>query len=210
MGNSVSEKLVALILRHGATDLNLGDTRYRSWLDVPLAKAGLDQAQDAAEFLKSFPIKRILCSPLLRAFVTADIAAKPHKLEVYQHRGLLPWRLGVFSGRSKKDNQPALKLFVQTRNIAIPDGESLDAFEDRQFAFFKAVLGEGNQPLTLMVCHTSNVAALQNFTDDQYKGEPEDSDMVKPGGVLAVYWDGKMHRAEPVFGKSEPAQFGGS
>lgn len=206
----MKEKLVALILRHGATDLNLGEQRYRSWLDVPLAESGITQAKEASRFLSRFPIERILCSPLLRAFVTADIAAKPHKLHVNQHRGLLPWRLGVFSGRSKKDNQPALKLFVKTRTVAIPDGESLDAFEDRQFAFFEASLGKGDQPLTLYVCHTSNCAALQNFTDNEAKGEPEDTDMVKPGGVLAVYWDGKLHRAEAVFGEAEPAQFGGS
>jgi broad specificity phosphatase PhoE len=205
----VKEKLVALILRHGETDLNR-DGCYRSWLDVPLAPTGIQQAKDAARFLSKFPIKRVLSSPLLRAFVTADIAAKPHKLEVYQHRGLFPWRLGVFSGRSKKEFHPALKLFVEQRDVCIPDGESLDAFEDRQFAFFKAVLGAGDQPLTLMICHTSNVAALQNFTDHQFRGEPEDADMVKPGGVLAVYWDGKQHRAEPVFGKAEAAQFGGS
>jgi len=205
----VKEKLVALILRHGDTILNETGC-YRSWLDVPLSDGGIKQAQEAARFLSKFPIERIFCSPLLRAFVTADIASKPHKLQVWQHRGLFPWRLGVFSGRSKKDNQAALKLFVASRDVAIPDGESLNAFEDRQFAFFKAILGKGDQPLTLMVCHTSNVAALQNFTDDQNRGEPEDADMVQPGGVLAVYWDGKLHRAEPVFGNAEAAQFGGS
>ncbi len=206
----MKEKLVALVLRHGATDLNLGEARFRSWLDVPLAPEGIEQAKEASRFLSKFPIERVICSPLLRAFVTADIASKPHKTQIYQHRGLLPWRLGVFSGRSKKENQSALKLFVKTRNVAIPDGESLDAFEDRQFAFFTAVLGKGDQPLTLMVCHTSNCAALQNFTDDEARGEPEDADMVKPGGVLAVYWDGKLHRAEAVFGEAEVAQFGGS
>jgi|ERR1700677_579480 len=205
----MKEKLVALVLRHGETDLNR-ENCYRSWLDVPLADSGIKQAEEAAKFLSKFAIKRVLCSPLLRAFVTADIAAKPHKLRVGQTRGLFPWRLGVFSGRSKKDNQQALKLFVKDRSVAIPDGESLDAFEDRQFAFFTAALGKGNQPLTLYVCHTSNCAALQNFTDEEFRGEPEDGDMVQPGGVLAVYWNGKVHRAEAVFGKSEPAAFGGS
>lgn len=205
----MKEKLVALILRHGETLLNAQNC-YRSWIDVPLNDRGITQAEEAAKFLSKFPIKRVLCSPLLRAFVTADIAAKPHKLRVGQTRGLFPWRLGVFSGRSKKENQSALKLFVASRDVAIPDGESLNAFEDRQFAFFAASLGKGDQPLTLYVCHTSNVAALQNFTDEENRGEPEDSDMVQPGGVLAVYWDGKLHRAEPVFGAAEPAQFGGS
>lgn len=205
----MKEKLVALILRHGDTILNETGC-FRSWLDIPLSDGGIKQAEEAGRFLSKFPIKRVMCSPLLRAFVTADIAAKPHKLHVNQHRGLFPWRLGVFSGRSKKENQPALKLFVASRDVAIPDGESLNAFEDRQFAFFEASLGKGDQPLTLYVCHTSNVAALQNFTDEENRGEPEDSDMVQPGGVLAVYWDGKLHRAEPVFGKAEAAQFGGS
>jgi broad specificity phosphatase PhoE len=205
----VKDKLVALVLRHGDTILNETGC-YRSWLDIPLSDSGIKQAEDATRFLSKFPIKRVMCSPLLRAFVTADIASKPHKLHVNQMRGLFPWRLGVFSGRSKKDNQPALKLFVQSRDIAIPDGESLNAFEDRQFAFFSASLGKGDQPLTLYVCHTSNVTALQNFTDEEARGEPEDADTVKPGGVLAVYWDGKQHRAEPVFGAAERAQFGGS
>jgi len=205
----MKEKLVALVLRHGDTVLNETGC-YRSWLDVPLSPGGIKQAEAAAKFISKFPIKRVMCSPLLRAFVTADIAAKPHKLHVNQMRGLFPWRLGVFSGRSKKDNQAALKLFVASRDVAIPDGESLNAFEDRQFAFFAASLGQGDQPLTLYVCHTSNCAALQNFTDDENRGEPEDADMVKPGGVLAVYWDGKLHRAEAVFGQAEPAQFGGS
>jgi broad specificity phosphatase PhoE len=205
----VKEKIVALVLRHGDTVLNETGC-YRSWLDYPLSENGIKQAEEASRFLSKFPIERILCSPLLRAFVTADIASKPHKLHVNQHRGILPWRLGVFSGRSKRDNQDALKLFVQSRGVAIPDGESLDDFEDRQFAFFSAALGKGDQPITLYVCHTSNCVALHNFTDDENRGEPEDAEVVKPGGVLAVYWDGKNHRAEPVFGKSEDAKFGGS
>lgn len=204
----MKEKLVALLLRHGTTELNEAGC-FRSWLDVPLAPEGIAQAQLAAKFLQKYPIKRILCSPLLRAFVTADLAAKPHGLHVNQHRGLFPWRLGVFSGKPKKDTQAALKLFVNSPQVPIPEGESLEAFENRQFAFFEAVLKE-KAGLTLMVCHTSNVVALQNFTEDERLGEPEDAETVKPGGVLAVYWDGKQHRAEAVFGAAEPAKFGGS
>lgn len=206
----MSDKLVALLLRHGTTDLNESGC-FRAWLDVPLAPEGILQARKAAQFLKKYPIKRILCSPLLRAFVTADIAAKyqGEGMQVFQHRGLFPWNLGVFAGRPKKEAQAALKLFVNSPQVTIPSGESLEAFENRQFAFYEAVLKE-KSGLTLMVCHTSNVVALQNFTEDERLGEPEDAETVKPGGVLAVYWDGKQHRAEPVFGKAEQAKFGGS
>lgn len=204
----MKDKLVALLLRHGTTELNENGC-FRAWLDIPLSPEGLAQAHLAAKFLSKFPIKRVMCSPLLRAFVTADIASAPHKLHVNQMRGLLPWNLGVFAGRPKKDAQAALKLFVDSPQTPIPAGESLEAFENRQFAFYEAVLKE-QDALTLMVCHTSNVIALQNFTDDERIGEPEDAETVKPGGILAIYWDGKQHRAEPVFGKAEEAHFGGS
>lgn len=207
----MKERLVGLIARHGQTGLN-AENCYRSWVDVPLNETGVAQAKQAAKFLEAYPVRHVLCSPLLRSFVTADIQAAPHKLHVNQHRGLFPWRLGIFSGLPKDDNQEALRLFVRNPEIAIPGGESLKAFEDRQYAFWDAALKLARvRGLTLFVAHTSNVVALQNFTqDDGHRAEPEDADTVKPGGVAAIWWDGKQHRVEPVFGQAEAAKFGGS
>jgi broad specificity phosphatase PhoE len=204
----MKETLVGLILRHGTTILNESNC-FRSWIDIPLAQEGLQQARDAAQFLKKYKIKHVICSPLLRAFVTADIASQG--LQVYQHRGLFPWRLGIFSGLSKDDNQEALRLFVRNPEVAIPGGECLMDFESRQFAFWEAALKMARKNgLTLYVAHTSNVISLQNFTTDSDAMEPEDKDTVKPGGVAEIYWDGKVHKIVPVFGQAEQAIFGGS
>jgi broad specificity phosphatase PhoE len=206
----VSEAHLGFILRHGQTALNQ-ENCFRSWIDVPLDATGIEQARQAAKFLARYPIRHVLCSPLLRAFVTADTAAAPHKLPVYQHRGLFPWRLGVFSGMSKQEHQEALRLFVQNPSVTVPNGESLQDFEDRQFAFWKAALPMARKNgMTLYVAHTSNVVALQNFTQDGAAMEPEDAETVKPGGIAAIYWNGKEHRVEPVFGQAEAAKFGGS
>jgi probable phosphoglycerate mutase len=206
----VKDHLVGYILRHGETELNRNNC-FRSWLDVPLDENGLRQAKQAAEYLKDKPLKHVISSPLLRAFVTADMAAAPHRLQVYQHRGLFPWRLGIFSGLEKEENQDALRLFVKNPAVTIPGGESLLDFEARQFAFWEAALKLARvQGLTLFVAHTSNVVALQNFTQDGEDLEPEDADTVKPGGIAAIYWNGKEHRVEPVFGQAEEAVFGGS
>lgn len=205
-----TEKLVGLILRHGTTELNEADC-FRSWLDVPLSAQGIQQAKEAAKFLERYPIKQVICSPLLRAFVTADIAAAPHKVFVAQSRGLFPWRLGIFSGLSKKDYQPALRLFVQNPDVCVPQGESLADFENRQYAFWEKTLSNAReQGLTLYVAHTSNVTALQNFTEGMESIEPEIGESVKPGGVGAIFWNGKNHRVEPIFGTPELARFGGS
>jgi len=206
----VKEQLIGFVSRHGETALNKNKC-YRSWLDVPLDSNGLKQADMAADFLKKYPLKNVICSPLLRAFITADKAAAFHKLSVYQHRGLFPWRLGVFSGKAKEDCQDALRLFVQNPDVSIPDGESLQDFEDRQFAFWKEALkGARKTGLTLFVCHTSNIVSLINFTEEGDQMEPENLDTVEPGGIAAIYWNGKNHRIEPIFGGEKPAVFGGS
>jgi broad specificity phosphatase PhoE len=202
--------LVGFIARHGETAANAED-RFRGWLDIPLNDKGVKQAHQAAEFLKGYPIRNVICSPLLRAFVTADVIAAPRKLQVGQHRGLFPLDVGVFSGLSKPDNQAALRLFVKSPDVVIPGGESLADFEERQFAFWDTALKLARVAgLTLFVAHTSNVIALQNLTEDGEAMEPEDGDTVKPGGIAAIYWDGQKHHVEPVFGQAEAARFGGS
>ncbi len=207
----MKEQLIGLIARHGETGLNAKNC-FRSWMDVPLNDIGIQQAHMAKDFAAKYPIKTVICSPLLRAFVTADIIAAPHKVHVNQHRGLFPWRLGIFSGLPKDENQDALRLFVKNPKVKMPEGECLEAFEDRQYAFWDAALKLARvQGFTLFVAHTSNLVALQNFTqDDGHQAEPEDADTVKPGGMAAIYWNGKNHRVEPVFGQAEAAKFGGS
>ena len=206
----MSETLIGLILRHGETAVN-AEGLFRSWSDPPLTDQGKQQAAAASKFLQKFPIKHVITSPLLRAFVTADYAAAPHGVRVFQHRGLFPWRLGIFTGLSKTEYQPALRLFVQNPEVCVPEGESLQDFEDRQYTFWTAALKMARKEgLTLYVAHTSNVTALENFTEGMEKTEPEFGESVKPGGVGAIYWNGKNHRLEPIFGQPEVAQFGGS
>ena len=206
----MSETLIGLILRHGETAANR-EGLFRSWSDPPLNDEGKRQAIAAAQFLKQFQIQHVISSPLLRAFVTADYAAAPHGLQVFQHRGLFPWRLGIFTGLAKDEYQPALRLFVQNPGVCVPEGESLSDFEDRQWAFWKAALEMARKGgLTLYVAHTSNVTALENFTEGMEEIEPELGESVKPGGVGAIYWNGSNHRVDVIYGQEEAAVFGGS
>ena len=204
----MANQLVALVLRHGEAASNAQGI-FRSRRDVPLTDRGKQQAQDASKFLSKYPIKLIICSPLLRAFVTADIVAQPHGLSIHQHRGLLPWELGVFTGLDRKLNKDALDLFVKSPSVLVPNGESLDEFSDRQEAFWKVALENARKSgLTLFVCHNSVICELEALT----KGEKSDpvGETVKAGGVAAIYWDGAHYKLEPIFGISEPATLIGS
>jgi probable phosphoglycerate mutase len=203
-------KLIGFILRHGETELNASNC-FRGWSPVPLDDNGIQQAHAAAKFLQKAPLVRIVSSPLPRARTTAEIVASKHSLYVVQEGGLLPWHVGMFGGLDRDQNNPALRLFVQNPYIVIPGGESLEDFEQRQFAFWKEHLGLAKATgLTLFVAHTSNCVALVNFTEGNENVEPEVGDSVEPGGVEAIYWDGTRYKVEPIFGGDEQAVFGGS
>ena len=202
--------LIGFILRHGETALNATNC-FRGWSPVPLDDKGIQQAHAAAKFLKSAALKAVISSPLPRAVTTAEIAASMHGLYVQQTGGLLPWHVGMFGGLDRDQNNPALRLFVHNPYIVIPGGESLEDFEQRQFAFWKEHLARARTTgLTLFVAHTSNCVALVNFSEGNEEVEPELGDSVQPGGVEAIYWTGTRHRVEPVFGGEEEAKFGGS
>jgi len=201
-------KLVALICRHGETKLNANNC-FRGWIDVPLDEIGEQQAQAAAEFLSQFPIQRVISSPLFRAVVTAETFALPANLPITQDRGLLPWHVGVLSGTDKGENMPALKLFVENAEIKIPNGESLQEFEERAYEFYDRELRRAKTDgLTVFFAHTSNVTVLENLVRGERGGEPETGETVKPGGVCAIYATADGYEIEPVFGKPEPANYG--
>jgi probable phosphoglycerate mutase len=202
--------LVGLALRHGQTLLNKNDC-YRGWSPVPLDDKGIQQAHAAEKFLRTAPIRQIISSPLPRAVSTAAIVAAKHGLYVQQTGDLLPWHVGMFGGLDREQNNPALRLFVHNPYVVIPGGESLEDFEQRQFAFWKDALATARPAgLTLYVAHTSNCVALLNFSEGNESVEPELGDSVQPGGIEAIYWDGSRHKVEPIFGGEENAVFGGS
>jgi broad specificity phosphatase PhoE len=205
----VSKTLVALFLRHGSTEAN-EQNLYRSWGDWNLDDIGVAQAKAAAKFLKVYDIKHVVSSPLLRAFTTANIVT-PTDVDIEQTRGLLPWHLGLFSGTSRDKNEEALHLFIANPEVTVPNGESLEAFENRQFTFFQNYLERARKVgLTLFVAHTSNAVALNNFLEGGDSIEPEVGEAVQPGGIGAIYYDGKQHYFETIFGEEKPAEFGGS
>lgn len=205
----MSRKLIALICRHGETELNASNC-FRSWIDAPLDRNGEEQARKAAGFLfHGYDVKRIVASPLRRAFVTASVFAEMADLTVIQDRGLLPWHLGVFAGLPKGDNMPALKLFVDNPEVTPPNGESLQDFEERANEFYTRAFKEAEEEgLTAFFAHTSNVTVLENLIRGQRSGEPEGGETVKPGGICAIWCSGGKYEVEPVFGKPEPANYG--
>ena len=66
------------IVRHGLTEFNVGEPRFRGQLDIPLSEAGVQQAETIATALQTIPLDIIYYSRLQRAKVTAKIIKQFH------------------------------------------------------------------------------------------------------------------------------------
>jgi broad specificity phosphatase PhoE len=89
-------------LRHGQTDWNR-EGRYQGTSDIPLNATGIAQAEAAALRLAAVKIDRIVASPLIRAFKTAEIVAAQRGLPIHSERGLVERHFGSFDGLIIRD-----------------------------------------------------------------------------------------------------------
>jgi len=69
------------LVRHGATQLTAED-RFAGAVGVDLSDEGRWQAGRLAERLAPENIRAVYCSPLGRTVETAEILARPHRLDV--------------------------------------------------------------------------------------------------------------------------------
>jgi broad specificity phosphatase PhoE len=201
-------KLICIVARHGCSEGNEKGI-FRSQKDYKLTQEGIDQAHAAKKFIKKFNISLAMCSSLSRALDTARIIASNWNLYVFQERTLLPWNTGCFTDLNKDENQDALQLFINSPEIVIPNGESLDAFEERQFNFWNSFLKEDKSGLPLVVCHNSVITSLVKFIDGK-ETDLAHKEIVRPGGVLGVYRNGNKFTSKVLFGEAEPESFSGS
>ena len=151
-----------ILIRHGQTAWNVGegrDERFRGLLDVPLAEAGVEQAQVTAGRLAHWPLAAVYSSPLQRALRTAQIIAAPHGLAVQPLPGLTSMNYGEWAGRLHAgvaerwpDRYNAWRR--DPFSAQIPGGENIAGLRDRAMAALRAAIAHhtGGQTL-LFVTH---------------------------------------------------------
>lgn len=200
--------LRALIFRHGTTVLN-EKNQFRGMLDPSLDDKGKLDAHAAVEFTSRQNIERIVCSPLLRAVQTAQILSADHGgLCISLRRELFPWQMGSdFYGQDRKKKEKDLANFVKHPTKVPENGESLECFIERVGDFFEDQL---RLPcLTAYVTHTSNIISITDLINGVSPTHPEEAEVVKPGGVVAIYATEDGYEIEPIFkDEKKPAEFG--
>ena len=196
------KKPIAYVVRHGA-EYEPGNI-FNSWIDAPLSAEGKKQEAELADFLKDVEAAVIFSSPLQRALRTANAINKHHKVPILQHRGLLGWGLGVFSGLPHEIGEDAVNLFVEHPDVIIPNGESLNISIKRIFDFadehFKLVDEENPG---IFVTHGHTIAVLDDLMEGKPKLKTKPKSCVKVGGVAGVYRVEGGYKMLPIFRKRD-------
>ena len=126
------------IFRHGETDINKQKRWQGSGTDVDLNETGRAQAACLFDKLKDKKLEIIYSSPLIRAYHTAQIAAKPLGIEVVKFPDLRECHYGVAEGMTFDDVNRLYKEVGEAvfnpgqdkLDVRFPQGESIGARVD--------------------------------------------------------------------------------
>ena len=129
-------------VRHGETDGN--HARIFQTAEQPLNARGLAQAEAASEALKGERLERIVASTMARAWVTAEILGRPHRLTPEPEDGLRERWFGDLVGRPSHDHD--------WRHDP-PNGETLATFVTRSRAGIAKALDHAGRKRSTLVAH---------------------------------------------------------
>lgn len=195
----MDSKPIAFLVRHGECELSDSGV-FVSWTDVPLTAKGKKQAKEAADILDEYDIKYIFSSPLDRSIETARIYAGEGTY-IMQERALLPWNRGILTGCLESEAEDLLQLIMENPDVHVPHGESRREAEKRIGDFFTHSLDIAEKYPSAFFTHHSVIDVLNCLLKG--KRNAKIVNLVKPGGIVAVYVDGEGYRLDAIHNADE-------
>ena len=159
------------VMRHGHTNYNkLGLCNDDPGTDVYLDEIGKQQAQAAAEQLRTVVLDRIIVSPLLRTHETAGIVNRYHDAPIEAHPDITDIRSG-FDGKTVDEYFSAIAH--DPLNARINGGESLLDHKQRVLGFIDWLQGQQEKNI-LVVAHEETMRVFiarfeGNVADEQLR-----------------------------------------
>jgi len=158
-----------ILIRHGHTPLNSHgkEERLRAWLDIPLDEQGLQEAEETALQIASYPVTAIYSSDLKRARQTAESIRRTTRASVTATDELRPWNLGVFGGQLLREIIPFLNLLNERPDLPAPSGESFHQFYARYSRRLTEMLtlAEQSSGYVVAVTHVRNLLAAKTIIE---------------------------------------------
>jgi len=148
-----------ILARHGETDWNVEGRYQGRGFDIPLSLSGRAQALAMAARLAQVPFTRAICSPLLRARQTAEVALGARSADLLTDPDLMEIGHGEWEGRLDAEIRTEYAELCQAWRtsphlVTLPGGESLQEVLARAWpAFCRACEGLGKDDTALIVSH---------------------------------------------------------
>lgn len=159
-----------LLLRHGQTELSV-ERRYSGRGNPALTDLGQSQAEAAAEYLaERGGVAAVISSPLQRASVTAEAAAKALGLDVTIDADLIETDFGKWEGLTfgeAAERDPDLhSRWLRDTGLAPPDGESFDEVAHRVRRARNRIIAEYGAATVLVVSHVTPIKTILRLALD--------------------------------------------
>lgn len=165
------------LIRHGETDHNAAG-RPMGQMDVPLNARGLEQARQTGEFLRRYPIERIVSSDLGRAMSTAQPLARVLGLAVEPDIRLRELSFGILEGKTVAECETVDPEAVERWrsgdfDAALPGGESRRSLMRRTRAVLDDIVA-GPQAHVALFSHGGTLNALHTHMVDHGHPSPRE------------------------------------
>jgi broad specificity phosphatase PhoE len=146
-----------LAVRHGATEWSQA-RRFAGSRDIPLTAHGRLQAEAVAQALAGTSAAAVYTSPLERARTSAEVIAKPHRLEPIVEPRVREMAFGGWEGLTRDElvtRFPAdARVWASAPHQATPPGgEALNAVDTRVRAAVAAVIERHRGETIIVVSH---------------------------------------------------------
>ena len=148
------------IIRHGLTDWNKLK-KIQGQTDIELNETGRKQAMDAKDKFNDLDIDLIICSPLKRTKLTAELINQDKKVETIYSDALLERGLGLLEGKSTKyevDDLYDLNLNIDDNEI-----EKATDFCNRVFNLLNKIKTKYSDKKILLVTHGGTARAIEAY-----------------------------------------------
>lgn len=156
---------LVIFLRHGQAKNNVERILAGRTKGFPLTELGIEQAQQIGNFLKSFNISKIYCSPIERAEHTAKIVADNVGLGCTVDERLTEIEMGSFSGMHydemfKKHGNVFLK-FYQNHPVVEENGiETFTSVKNRVLDMVSHCSQKHDGETILLVTHMDPIKSM--------------------------------------------------
>ena len=146
-----------LAVRHGATEWSQA-RRFAGSRDIPLTAQGRLQAEAVAQALAGTAAVAVYTSPLERARTSAEVIAKPHRLEPIIEPGFREMAFGTWEGLTRDELVARFPVDAGTwasspHLVSPPRGEPLPAVAARVRAALAAVVQRHRGETIILVSH---------------------------------------------------------